>query len=161
MILYYMNSGFVWMKFRNRRTRALPSSSDRATIEAGLEALPTIYDATVAFTNAYAGLQGGVGTTVETSDAGANSAIFTIFNTGFGSYTFTITTAGTNYNSESTVTYAGLQGGVGTTVETSDSGANSAIVTIYNTNSGAYTFAVTTVIVPNCCFHNDLLFCKK
>ena len=47
----------------------------------------------------YAGIQGGVGGTDETSTAGANSAIFTITNTGFGAYTVAVTNAGTNYDS--------------------------------------------------------------
>ena len=50
----------------------------------------------------FAGLQGGVGDTVETSDAGANTAIFTIHNTGTGAYTFDVTTAGSGYNSAGT-----------------------------------------------------------
>ena len=47
----------------------------------------------------YAAIQGGVSGTVETSAAGANSAIFTIANDGSGAYTYTVTTAGSGYDS--------------------------------------------------------------
>ena len=140
-------SGTYWLTFRTFTTDAIAHDASAATVKAALEALPSLGTVSVAFnpnTVSFTALQGGVGTTVETSDAGANSAIFTIHNTGSGSYTFAVTTAGTNYNSLSTVTFAALQGGVGTTVETSGAGANSAIVTVYNTGSGSYTFAITT-----------------
>ena len=140
-------SGTYWLTFRTFTTDAIAHDASAATVKAALEALSSLGTVSVAFnpnTVSFTALQGGVGTTVETSDAGANSAIFTVFNTGSGSYTFAVTTAGTNYNSLSTVTFAALQGGVGTTVETSGAGANSAIVTVYNTGSGSYTFAITT-----------------
>ena len=60
-------------------------------------------DTTTAAAASFTGVQGGVSGTVETSDAGANSAIFTIHNTGSGAYTFEVTTAGSNYNSHDTV----------------------------------------------------------
>ena len=48
----------------------------------------------------YTGVQGGQSGSVETSDAGANSAIFTITNSGSGAYTFVVTTPGSNYDSD-------------------------------------------------------------
>ena len=138
---------------------------------------------------------------VETADGGGfsgkNSAIFTIYNTNTGNYTFDVTTAGSGYDSTKatgdgvadhifvkgsdlggvdgvndctlTVTgaagaaglsssnvavtgtsiafpkFSGIQGCVAGTVETSGAGGNSAIFTIHNDGSGAYTFDVTAV----------------
>ena len=59
-----------------------------------------VIECTCAATASFTGVQGGVSGTVETSDAGANSAIFTIHNTGSGAYTFAVTTAGSNYDSD-------------------------------------------------------------
>jgi hypothetical protein len=43
-------SGYVWIKFRDRRTAALPFGANAATIKSVLEALPSIYRVNVAFT---------------------------------------------------------------------------------------------------------------
>jgi len=53
------------------------------------------------------GIQGNVGETVETSVAGACSAIFTITNSGSGTYLFSVTTAGSNYEEGDTVVVTG------------------------------------------------------
>ena len=65
----------------------------------------------------FTGIQGGVGSTVETSASGANSAIFAITNHGSSSYSFTVTSGGSNYDSstaggESIVVKGSTLGGV-------------------------------------------------
>ena len=122
--------------------------------------------------SSFTGIQGGVGTTIETSGAGANSAVFTIHNTGSGAYTFAVTTAGTLYDSAATadkivilgsdlggvdgandctltvtgaIDFASLNSAHSDVTETSTAGAGSAMVTVHTTGSGgAYTFTVTT-----------------
>ena len=134
-------AGTFTLSFREYTTKAIPYNADAAAVKKAIEYLTSISNVTVALggvqttacsgsftvtfngefgdvpelvvgtsaltraytTVSFTALQGGVGTTVETSDAGANSAIFTIHNTGSGSYTFDVTTAGTNYNSDATV----------------------------------------------------------
>jgi hypothetical protein len=66
---------------------------------AALSAANVVATGTPVALQRFAGLQGDVGSTVETSDAGANTAIFTIHNTGTGAYTFDVTTAGSGYDS--------------------------------------------------------------
>ena len=88
-------------------------------------------------------IQGGVGGTVETSNAGASTAIFTITNPGNGAYTFTVTTAGSNYDSstaggESIVAQGDLLGG--------ESPANDATLTVIGT-AGLTALSGSNVVV--------------
>ena len=72
-------------------------------------------------TTSYTGLQGGVGTTVDTS--ANDDAIFTITNSLAGHYLFSVTTAGTGYVAGNTITVLGtLLGGA--------TPANDAVLTV-------------------------------
>ena len=118
---------------------------------------------------AFTALQGGVSGTVETSAAGANSAIITVTNLGDKTYNIKQTTQGTNYVAGDTIVVKGsmlggvdvtndctttarldryevdlLQGGTTDVTETSTSGANSAIFKVENYGGDSYSAYPTT-----------------
>jgi hypothetical protein len=117
----------------------------------------------------FTALQGGVKGTVETSSAGANSAIIAVTNMGDKTYTIKQTTEGTNYVAGDTIKILGtslggatpandctatarldryevdlLQGGTTGVAEVSANGANSAIFKVENYGGDSYSARPTT-----------------
>ena len=80
-------------------TSAIPTSRAAGVAPESINFAFTTTKALIGRNSSFAGIQGGVRGTVETSVGGANSAIFTIHNKGSGLYTFNITTPGSGYNS--------------------------------------------------------------
>ena len=115
-------SGTFKLAFRGQET-TITATDDIASLTTSLKSLSSIGDIHVTGWHdsvEFAGIQGGVAGTIETSAAGANSAIFTIHNTGTGVYTFTVTTAGSAYDQstgggETIVVLGSLLGGVDVT----------------------------------------------